>query len=100
MLEDSPVIKIATWNVNSVKARLPNLLAWLKEAAPDVMLLQETKVVDDAFPATDIENLGYNCAAAGQKTYNGVGILSRVEPGDVRRGSSSCYHIPHPGQSP
>jgi len=71
------VIKIATWNVNSIKARLPNLLAWLAEAAPDVVLLQETKVVDDAFPAIEIEDLGYNCATAGQKTYNGVAVLSK-----------------------
>ncbi len=70
-------IKIATWNVNSVKARLPNVLTWLKEFGPDVVLLQETKCVDDAFPRLEIEDLGYNLALHGQKTYNGVAILSK-----------------------
>jgi exodeoxyribonuclease-3 len=71
------MVKIATWNVNSIKARLPNVLAWLKEAAPDVVLLQETKVVDEQFPRMEIEDLGYNVETAGQKTYNGVAILSK-----------------------
>jgi len=70
-------IKIATWNVNSVKARLPNVLAWLKAFAPDVVLLQEIKCVDDAFPRLEIGDLGYNIATHGQKTYNGVAILSK-----------------------
>ena len=76
-------IKIATWNVNSVKARLPNVLAWLKEFAPDVVLLQETKCVDDAFPRLEFEDLGYNLALHGQKTYNGVAILSKSPLEDV-----------------
>jgi exodeoxyribonuclease-3 len=76
------VIKVATWNVNSVKARLPHLLTWLGQAAPDIVLLQETKVTDDAFPGLDIGDLGYNCATAGQKTYNGVAVLSK-RPIDV-----------------
>ncbi|MSO72793.1 MAG: exodeoxyribonuclease III [Rhodospirillaceae bacterium] len=70
-------MKLATWNVNSVRARLPNVLAWLKEARPDVVLLQELKCVDDAFPRLEIEELGYNLASHGQKTYNGVAILSK-----------------------
>ncbi len=82
--------KIATWNVNSVRRRLPNLLDWLKDSSPDIVLLQETKVTDDQFPREEIEDLGYNLAVAGQKAYNGVAILSkssievtqRVLPGD------------------
>ncbi len=76
-------MKAATWNVNSIKARLPNMLAWLREAAPDVVLLQETKSVDDTFPHTEIEDLGYNVATHGQKSYNGVAILSKRQLEDV-----------------
>ncbi|WP_374448731.1 exodeoxyribonuclease III [Stella sp.] len=79
-------MKIATWNVNSVKARLPNLVAWLTEARPDIVLLQELKCVDEAFPAAEIEELGYNVATHGQKTYNGVAILAKRPIEDVRRG--------------
>ncbi len=75
-------MKVATWNVNSIKARLPNVERWLREAAPDVVLLQETKVTDEAFPRQPLEDLGYNIAARGQKTYNGVAILSK-QPIDV-----------------
>jgi exodeoxyribonuclease-3 len=70
-------MKIATWNVNSIRVRLPALLEWLKLAAPDVVLLQETKVQDEAFPALEIGDLGYNIALNGQKTYNGVAILAK-----------------------
>ena len=77
---------IATWNVNSIKARLPRVLEWLERAAPDVALLQETKTVDEAFPAEAIEALGYNVAVHGQKTYNGVAILSKRPIEDVSRG--------------
>ncbi|MCW5699914.1 MAG: exodeoxyribonuclease III [Rhodospirillales bacterium] len=73
---------IATWNVNSIKARLPHLLQWLKSASPNVVLLQELKVADEAFPALEIGDLGYNVATVGQKTYNGVAILSK-QPIDV-----------------
>jgi len=78
--------KIATWNVNSIKARLPNVLEWLKEAQPDVVLLQETKVVDDQFPMLEIGDLGYNVEVAGQRTYNGVAILSKQPIDLIRRG--------------
>ncbi|MDE1174163.1 MAG: exodeoxyribonuclease III [Parvibaculaceae bacterium] len=71
-------MKIASFNVNSLKARLPNLIEWLKEAGPDVVCLQETKSTDDTFPRGPIEDLGYNLAIHGQKTYNGVAILSRA----------------------
>ena len=79
-------MKIATWNVNSIKARLPNVLQWLKEAEPDMACLQELKCVDEAFPADEIEALGYNVAVHGQKTYNGVAILSKLPFDEVIRG--------------
>lgn len=69
---------IATWNVNSVKARLPILLDWLKEKQPDIVCLQEIKTVDDGFPRMEIEDLGYNIETCGQKSYNGVAILSKA----------------------
>jgi len=69
---------IATWNVNSIKARLPNVLDWVKRMKPDLLMLQELKCVEEAFPALEFGDLGYNCAAVGQKTYNGVAILSRT----------------------
>ncbi len=72
------MVKIASWNVNSVKARLPRVLEWLGAARPDIVLLQEIKCVEEAFPRLEIEELGYNVAVAGQKTYNGVAILSKT----------------------
>ena len=68
---------VATWNVNSVKARMPHLLEWLATAAPEVVLLQETKCVNEEFPRLELESLGWNLALRGQKTYNGVAVLSR-----------------------
>ncbi len=79
-------MKIATWNVNSIKARLPNVLEWLDAAQPDVALLQEIKTVDETFPAMEIEERGYNCAIRGQKSYNGVAILSKHPLEDVMTG--------------
>lgn len=79
-------MKIATFNVNSIKARQKNLVQWLEEAAPDVVCLQELKCVDDAFPRDDIEALGYNVAVHGQKTYNGVAILSKFPLEDIVTG--------------
>lgn len=79
-------MRIATWNVNSVKAHLEAVLAWLKEAKPDVVCLQEIKCEDHAFPAFEFEALGYHCAVHGQKTYNGVAILSRFPLEDVVKG--------------
>jgi exodeoxyribonuclease-3 len=76
-------MKIATWNVNSVKARLEPALAWLKQADPDVVCLQEIKTVDEGFPREAFEALGYNCAVHGQKSYNGVAILSKRPMEDV-----------------
>ncbi len=79
-------MKIATWNVNSIKARLPRVLDWLAAAGPDVALLQEIKSVDETFPRTEIEELGYNLAVHGQKTYNGVAILAKQPIEDVLTG--------------
>jgi exodeoxyribonuclease-3 len=79
-------MKIASFNVNGIKARLPALLDWLREAAPDVVLLQEIKSVDEGFPALEIEELGYNIETHGQKGFNGVAILSKLAIEDVIRG--------------
>ncbi len=79
-------MKIATFNINGVRARLPALLVWLREATPDVALLQEIKCEDDAFPRLEIEELGYNIETHGQKGFNGVAILSKRPLDDVRRG--------------
>ncbi len=70
------MLKVATWNVNSIKARLPNLLEWLDAAKPDVLLLQELKCLDEAFPGLEIASAGYEYRTVGQKTYNGVAVLS------------------------
>ncbi|RYC31837.1 exodeoxyribonuclease III [Lichenibacterium minor] len=79
-------MRIATWNVNSVRQRLPHLLDYLGKAAPDVLCLQELKCVDDAFPRAEIEAAGYRSAVHGQKGFNGVAILTRAEPLEVRIG--------------
>lgn len=71
------MVKIATWNVNSLRVRLPQVLDWLATQQPDMVALQETKMPDTNFPRTDLEAAGYQVAFAGQKTYNGVAILSR-----------------------
>ena len=76
-------IKIGTWNVNSIKARIENLLFWLKESNPDIVLLQELKCLEENFPFAPIEDLGYNIAVKGQKTYNGVAILSKFPIEDI-----------------
>ena len=76
-------MKIATWNVNSLKVRLPQVLDWLTAATPDVLCLQETKLTDENFPREDIENAGYHVVYSGQKTYNGVAIISRHEPAEI-----------------
>jgi len=77
-------MKIATWNVNSLAVRLPQLLDWLKTHSPDLVTLQETKLTDDKFPSAELEAAGYRARAFGQKTYNGVALLSRCgEPDEV-----------------
>ncbi len=69
---------IASWNVNSIKARLPNVLDWTKAKKPDILLLQEVKCLEEAFPGLEFGDLGYNCAVVGQKSYNGVAILAKT----------------------
>lgn len=71
------MLKVATWNVNSLNVRLPHVLAWTADAAPDVLGLQETKLVDDRFPVEALREAGYESAFSGQPTYNGVALLSR-----------------------
>ncbi len=73
-------MKIATWNVNSLKVRLPHVIDWAREQQPDVIALQETKLTDDKFPDAALAEAGYRAAYAGQKTYNGVALLSRCSP--------------------
>ena len=88
-------MRIATWNVNSIRARLEHVLRWVEHAGPDVLCLQELKVQDADFPAEAFLAAGYRCVVAGQKTYNGVAVLSRSEPTDAATGLG---HLPaeHP----
>lgn len=76
-------MKIASWNVNSLNVRLPQLLQWLEIEKPDVLALQETKLSDDKFPVSEIETAGYQVVYSGQKTYNGVALLSKSPLEDV-----------------
>jgi exodeoxyribonuclease III len=79
-------MRLATWNVNSLRVRLAQLLAWLAEVRPDAMALQETKLADEGFPHTELREAGYAAVCSGQPTYNGVAILARVPPTDVACG--------------
>lgn len=79
-------MRVATWNVNSIRQRLDNLIAWLKEREPDIVCLQEIKCTDDAFPREVLENAGYNVAVHGQKTFNGVALLSKLPFDEVAPG--------------
>ncbi|MCV0396675.1 MAG: exodeoxyribonuclease III [Rhizobiaceae bacterium] len=78
-------MKIATWNINGVRARIDNLLTWLKDSAPDIVCLQEIKTVDEGFPRAEIEALGYHVETHGQKGFNGVAILSKLRFDEVNR---------------
>ena len=84
-------VKIATWNINSVRARVDRLCTWLKTAQPDVLFLQELKCTDEQFPRDEVKAAGYLSETYGQKTYNGVAILSREPVTDVvqRRADAS-----------
>jgi exodeoxyribonuclease III len=91
-------MRLATWNVNSIRARLDTLLAWLDRRQPDVVCLQETKVVDELFPRAALADFGYTAAISGEKTYNGVAILSREPLTDVQcvfplEGNTDCRLI-------
>ena len=79
-------MKIASWNINGIKARLDNLVAWLAESQPDIACLQEIKSVDEAFPREAIESAGYHVETHGQKGFNGVALLSKIPPDEVNRG--------------
>ena len=79
-------MKITTWNVNSIRARLERVVAWTRANEPDLLCIQETKVVDDDFPRAEFEEMGYTVAVHGQKTYNGVALLARGELEDVTPG--------------
>ena len=91
-------MRIATWNVNSVRTRLDQVLAWLQQERPEVLCLQETKVTDELFPREAFEGLGYATAISGQKAYNGVAILSRLPLEDVQIGFDAL--LPHDPESP
>ncbi len=77
------MFKIATWNVNSLRVRLPQVLDWLKNTKPDILALQEIKMTDEQFPLEEIQAAGYKALFAGQKAYNGVALLSRLSCSDV-----------------
>lgn len=89
-------MRLATWNVNSVKARLPRLLEWLDGTRPDVLCLQETKCPDGAFPVAEVDELGYQVASHSDGRWNGVAILSRVGLADVAPGFSGEPGFPDP----
>jgi exodeoxyribonuclease III len=92
-------VRVATWNVNSVKQRLPRLLPWLDERRPDIVCLQETKLADDAFQELlrdELTGRGYEIAVHGEATWNGVAILSRVGLEDVSPGLAGAPGFPHP----
>ena len=79
---------IATWNVNSVRTRLSQIINWINQVNPDILCLQETKVIDNDFPIKPFEELGYEVIAFGQKSYNGVAIISKITPENVNKGFS------------
>lgn len=79
-------MKVATWNINGVRARIGNMLHWLRESAPDIVCLQEIKTVDEQFPRAEVEALGYNVETHGQKGFNGVALLSKLPFDEVTRG--------------
>ena len=81
---------IATWNVNSIRTRLSQIIDWISQANPDILCLQETKVMDDSFPSEPFERLGYSVEVYGQKSYNGVAIISKIKPENVKKGFYGC----------
>ena len=81
---------IATWNVNSIRTRLSQILDWINQVNPDILCLQETKVIDDSFPVEPFEKLGYLVEVYGQKSYNGVAIISRIKAENIKKGFYGC----------
>jgi len=82
---------IATWNVNSIRTRLSQIIDWINQVNPDILCLQETKVTDDSFPLEPFKELGYSVEIYGQKSYNGVAIISKIKPENVEKGFNDCY---------
>lgn len=80
------MVSVVTWNLNSIRSRITHLLAFMEDQKPDILLLQEIKLETDAFPYMEIEERGYNCAVYGQRTYNGVAILSKYPLDDITKG--------------
>ena len=81
---------IATWNVNSIRTRLSQILDWINQSNPDILCLQETKVMDESFPVEPFEKLGYSVEIYGQKSYNGVALISKIKPENVKKGFYGC----------
>ena len=81
---------IATWNVNSIRTRLSQTIDWINKVNPDILCLQETKVMDDSFPVEPFEKLGYSVEIFGQKSYNGVAIISKIKAENVQKGFFGC----------
>ena len=81
---------IATWNVNSIRTRLSQIIDWINQVNPDILCLQETKVMDDSFPFEPFEKLGFSVEVYGQKSYNGVAIISKIKPENVKKGFFGC----------
>ena len=81
---------IATWNVNSIRTRLSQIIDWINQVNPDIVCLQETKVMDDSFPVEAFEKLGYSVEVYGQKSYNGVAIISKIKAENVKKGFYDC----------
>ena len=81
---------IATWNVNSIRTRLSQTIDWINRVSPDILCLQETKVIDESFPKEPFEKLGYSVEVYGQKSYNGVAIISKIKAENVKKGFYGC----------
>ena len=81
---------IATWNVNSIRTRISQIIDWINQVNPDILCLQETKVIDDSFPFEPFKNLGYSVEVYGQKSYNGVAIISKIKAENVKKGFYEC----------
>ena len=84
---------IATWNVNSIRTRLSQIIDWINQVKPDILCLQETKVIDDSFPVEPFEKLGYSVEVYGQKSYNGVAIISKIKAENVQKGFFGCSNF-------
>ena len=84
---------IATWNVNSIRTRLSQIIDWINQVNPDILCLQETKVIDESFPLSPFEELGYSVEVYGQKSYNGVAIISKIKAENITKGFYGCKNL-------